>query len=78
MVNTVNFGNQVLAYIKKGLEETIEAEYEKAKKELVERLEREKAVAIAGLTLNIMKMVDMQNLGERLVLTIRQEDKKNG
>lgn len=62
---------------RKGIEDSVKAEIEREwkvqEKLVMESLERRKTEAIAGLTLHVMKQIDMQNFGDRVVITLRQE-----
>ncbi len=69
----------ILGAIKEGFKKeitlVIEAEYEKMKKDFADKLDREKAQAIAGLTLHIMKQIEFRDIGDKIVISI-QNDKQ--
>lgn len=59
--------------IVKALEEALKKEGEKIKNELVKEFDRELNGKIAGLVLHMMKMVEMQTMNDRLIITIKNE-----
>lgn len=59
--------------IQKQLEETIEQKYEEIKKEFIEKVEYEKSRAIAATLINVMKVVDFQVFGDRIVITVNKQ-----
>ena len=65
----------IISAIEKEVADTINSEYESAKKNLIEKLDKEKAKSIAGISLHIMKMIDAQRVGDNIVITVRTETK---
>lgn len=70
---------EFLSVIQKSIEESlkhfIDSEYEKLKKDFIVNLEREKAKAIAGMAIQLMKMVDFQMIGNKIVISVVEKDK---
>lgn len=67
--NDQNLLNQaILDAVKKRTEE----HYETLKKELIERLDRERNNIIAGVSLEVMKLVQYQTIQDNLVITVRK------
>lgn len=86
MANAQNTDNPIdpmlLAFqnaIQVGLKTAIAARYEEIKKEFLENLESEKATIIAGVSLDIMKIVDMERSGQIIRISIKDknQDGKN-
>ncbi len=59
--------------IQKYLEEIIEKQYFELRDQFLKKLEAEKATAIAGITLNLMKSIDFQTSTDRLVITLNKD-----
>jgi len=53
----------------------ISERYDVLKKEFVEKLERDKATELAGLSLFLMKNVNLSSIGETITITLRTENK---
>lgn len=49
----------------------METSYEVLKKEMVERLDRDKDTIVAGLVLHLQKMMRIETSGEKLVIELR-------
>lgn len=73
----IDFNKIIVDAVGKAVKEKAEEIYEEKKKELVERLDKEKADTIAGICLRLMRYVEMQTEGQKIVLTIvdRTENK---
>lgn len=69
----IDFTQMVRRAIEDGVKAEIEREWKVQEKLVIEALERRKTEAIAGLTLRIMKQIDMQNFGDKVVITLIQE-----
>jgi hypothetical protein len=54
--------------ISKSIQQSVEEEFDKKIKEL----QIEKNRIVAGTLLNVMKMVDFQQMGERIIFTVRE------
>lgn len=46
--------------------------FDNLKKELIERLDREKDMIVGGVVLGVMKLVDYQTINDRLQITVRK------
>lgn len=64
----------ILTGIKEGIKRAAEKEYDKAKKQMIKNLDREKGKIIAGIIINIMKTTDFQDFRDRIIFTIRREE----
>jgi hypothetical protein len=53
------------------LRKEVEARYEILKKEMIERLDRDKDIIIAGLVLHLQKTMLIETHGERIVIELR-------
>ncbi len=75
----MNSGEPTFELIRDAINQTIFKEiekiYEKTLEDFKAKLELEKSHLLAGVSLHIMKMVDIENAGNRIVLTLRQETK---
>jgi hypothetical protein len=58
--------------INKSLKEFVSKEWDKH----IEALNREKDVWIAGMVLNITKHMDIQNFGEKIIITLKKDVQK--
>jgi len=58
------------------LKKFVEDRYESMKKELMERLDREKAQEVAAVSLSFMKMVQFETMGNKVVLTVEMKESK--
>lgn len=65
----------IINAIEAEVKRTIGEKYEVLKKEFIENLDREKATTIASVSLHLMKMVDIQSINDRVILTIRTDFK---
>lgn len=59
--------------ILKALEGALKKEGEVIKKRLVEEFDRELSHAIAGLSLTLLKTIDIQSSNERIIITIKND-----
>ena len=60
--------------IKKAMQNMAEEEFERAKEEMIQRLENKKAEVVSGIVINLMKYVNMHTLTDRLVIEIKKEN----
>ena len=58
--------------IEKGLKSHADERYEEYKKELLERIEREKPAVIASILVDVMRTTDFQVLQDRILFTIKR------
>lgn len=59
--------------IVQALEEVLKKQGEKIKDELVKEFDQKLSREIAGLVLHTMKMVELQTMNDRLIITIRKQ-----
>jgi hypothetical protein len=59
--------------IKRAVQEEIELEYERLKKEVVERLDRRKDEVVAGVLISVMKTVQVNTMDDKIVFTIHKQ-----
>lgn len=71
--NTTKLNDLIVIAIENAIKQKVHEEYARFKKDFEERLEREKSQALAGITLHIMKSIQMDYQGEKLIITIRTE-----
>lgn len=57
--------------IKRELKDVIGKRYEDMKADFIKNLDRDKDMAIAGIVLNIQKMIDVQSYNDRLIITVK-------
>lgn len=65
-----------LEALHKGIEMVAEEEFERAKEDMVKRLEARKDEVVAGITINLMETVDINTMKDRLVITVRSVNDK--
>ncbi len=58
--------------IQEGLRRHVDEEWEKRKKTFLEDLERSKAAAVAGITLDVMKAMSFRDLGDTYTIIIKK------
>lgn len=51
-----------------------EAEFHALKQQLIEKLDRERDTIIAGVTLNVMKLVSFETMKDNLIITVRKQE----
>ena len=66
-------GDVIRTAIEHGLKVELEAEYEILKKQLIEKLDRQKDVIISGILLHLMKKTSLQTFEEKVVVTIQTD-----
>lgn len=64
--------NIIKKYIEDGIQNEVEKEFDILKDNLIIELERKKNEICAGILLNVMKTVDIQQMQDRIVFTIRE------
>lgn len=57
-----------------GIRGYLEREYERAKEELLKRLEKEKDAVISGTMLNFARHIEMHTLGTKLIVEIAKSE----
>lgn len=72
-----NLSREIITALENGIKAEAEKIYEKQKEEAMKEFDRRKNEVLAGITLHIMKMMDMQFYGDRMVITLRTENKNN-
>ncbi len=77
-LTTGNDQNLIEKAILDAVRKDTEYAFEYLKKELLERLDRERDTIIAGVVLNVSKLVNYQTIGENLVITVRKESTHRG
>lgn len=79
MATTVvtTFADVMKSAITKAITEELDRIYEEKKEEMIEKINREKDKTIAGLAINIMEMVTMQDFGKELRITVATEKFKS-
>lgn len=74
MATTVaTFGEVMKSAITKAITEELDRIYEEKKQEMIEQIDKEKDRTIAGLAINIMEMVSMQEIGRDLRITVHTD-----
>lgn len=58
--------------IKQEIDREVAIRFEALKVELLEKLDRDKDTICAGIVLNVVKYVEVQTIGEKVVITIRK------
>lgn len=71
-----NFVDFLKKSVEAGIRVFVEEEYEKTKKDLLERLEKSKAEAISATVIRVSKLIDFQTMGNKILIEIRNEDIK--
>lgn len=66
--------SNIIASIIEAIKKQLNTEFDKMVKEFTEKLESRKAEFIAGHALEISKHMDIQSVGERVIITIRKID----
>lgn len=61
--------------IHKSLVKVVSDKYEEVKKKFLEDLEKAKDVEVAAIALHVFKMLDVQSMSDRTIITIRKETK---
>ncbi len=59
-------------YIEDGIQIEVEKEFDILKEKLLKDLETKKNEICAGILLNVMKMIDIQQFQDKVVFTIRE------
>jgi len=59
--------------ILKGIKEEVEREFEAAKKQAIESLDKRKAEVIAGIVFSITKMTEFQSFNDRVIFTVKTQ-----
>lgn len=54
-----------------GIKKALELEYEAFKKQMIERLDREKDLMISSIALHLMKEMSITTLNEHITITIK-------
>lgn len=67
-----NMEGLLLVAIEQRVKEAIGEEFENQKEEMIKRIDQKKAETIAGCAIQIMKMIDMNRMGDNLTITVRQ------
>lgn len=67
--NKMDLGQVIRKSIEDGVKSEIEREWKVQEKIIMEHLERRKTEMIAGLTLRLMKQINMQAMGEQIIIT---------
>lgn len=75
--NGENLNKEIAKAIESGIFREAERIYDKQKEEAMKEFDRRKDEVLAGITLNIMKMIDMQYLGDRIVITLVTKEKNH-
>ncbi len=60
----------ITSLVENALVKKIEESYEETKKQFIEKLDRDKAQAVAAITLQILKQVNIQEVGTSIVIKI--------
>ena len=61
-------------FIESHLKSFVEEEFDKAIKESTDRAMKRKGEVVAGIMINIMKMVEFESYSDRIVIQIRQKE----
>lgn len=61
--------------IEAGFKEMAETEFEEHKKKLLDKLEAEKDKFVASTVIRLMNVVNFEDFGNRLVITVSKENK---
>lgn len=70
-----SFGELMFKAIESAFKSEVEANWEEHKKKLIEEIDRNKARDISGIMLSMMKYVQIETSGEKVILII--EDRTN-
>lgn len=73
--NLENIPGLIKNAIEHELKQMIESRYETMKNDFIEKIERDKAVTLAGISLYIMKQINMEQMGSNIHITLRTEQK---
>lgn len=68
-----NLDGAITQAITRSITDYISGRYDEMKKDFIKQLEEDKAQALAGISLHIMKMIDMQKMQDRIVITLKTE-----
>lgn len=62
--------------VESGVKTLVSQAFDRKKKELVDELDKEKDILVAGILLNVMKHVQIETLRENIVVTIKKIESK--
>jgi hypothetical protein len=65
----------IVNFIDQGIKKLVAERYEILKKDFLEQLEKDKAADLAGISLYIMKQVEINRMGENVIITLRTQNK---
>lgn len=71
-----NINERILQSIERAIRQEAEAEFDRAKKEMIDRLYKRKDEIIAGISISIMEYVKMETISNELVITVKTEKLK--
>ena len=75
VTNKANDTDLIGNAIKQAVQRDTEQAYDDMKKKLIEDLDREKDTIVAGVVLNVMKLVNYETVGQNLVITVKKIEK---
>ena len=64
--------NKLIDLLSKAISDNIQKDVEKEFDNKIKELEKTKNEIVAGVLLNVMKMVDIEQFGEKIIFTIRE------
>ncbi len=67
--------NFIVNAIESEVKRVVKEKYDNYKKYFLEQLEKDEAETLAGVSLFLMKKVDIQLMGEQILITLRTENK---
>lgn len=74
-IKNISSDDFIIKAIENEVKARIETSYENHKKDFLEKLEKEKAESLASITIWMMKQIDIQSIGDKVVITLRTETK---
>lgn len=79
MAITTNSDDMVVVLrdaMERSLKENLDAKFEELKKGWIEKIDKEKDQILAGIALNVMRMVKFDTFQDNIVLTVKTEPLK--
>jgi hypothetical protein len=73
MINAENNFDKLPNFIKDSINEAIKSAFDKEYEEAIKRLNQKKPTIIAGVLLNVKKMIDVRTLDNNFIFTIKIE-----
>ena len=70
--NTDNINNLILKAIEGEVKKVVEDKYDEMKKRFTEQIEKDKAIALAGISLWIIKQINIREVGQEMIITLRK------